>query len=53
MAPDTAAQRFCDECGYDLGLHGTDEPSDDGFDCEIARKKAELLYQFDAIFGVR
>lgn len=43
-------QRFCEMCGYDLGLHGTDDP--DGYDCYIARQKAELLYQFDALFGV-
>lgn len=40
--------RFCDHCGYDLGLHGTDEP--DGYDCYIARQKADLLMMFGRAF---
>ena len=36
--------RFCDECGVDLGLHGTTEPDED--DCKNAEKKAALLDRF-------
>lgn len=45
------AQRFCELCDVDLGLHGTDTPSDDGFDCQIANRKADLLYDMDRVFG--
>lgn len=40
--------RFCDDCGYDLGLHGTDEPDEN--DCRNAQQKAELLMMFGRAF---
>lgn len=43
--------RFCPMCRVDLGLHGTDDPSDDGFDCRIAAKKADLLADFGGLLG--
>lgn len=42
-------ERFCADCGVDLGLHGTDEP--DGYDCYVARQKADVLEVMDRVFG--
>ncbi len=42
--------RFCPECGVDLGLHGTESPSADGSDCEIAVRKADLLTAFSLTY---
>lgn len=39
--------RFCAMCEVDLGLHGTDDPDPDGFDCQIAQQKADLLASFE------
>lgn len=43
--------RFCERCGIDLGLHGTDDPGT--WDCEYAARKADLLAEMAAAFGVR
>jgi hypothetical protein len=39
--------QFCDECGVSLDLHGDYE------DCESAGRKADLLTEFDRMFGIR
>jgi hypothetical protein len=43
--------RFCAICEVDLGLHGTDEPDEDGFDCRIAQQKAYILTGFFSAFA--
>lgn len=49
----TERDRFCPRCDIDLGLHDTDEPDEDGFDCHIAALKANLLTDFAALLGGR
>jgi hypothetical protein len=43
----TDGDRFCDVCGIGLGLHDTDDPDTDGFDCAIADYRAGILRMFE------